>query len=194
MIDKIAIKLANRMKENDLISTSEEEYYEYALITLMERGITVSTILLLGLLCRQFLPTICFLVFFLSLRKRTGGFHAEKFWQCYLGTAITFVAMVGVAERLSGETSIMLGLLGCSVILIEVIGTINHPNMDMNVIELQEAKKSARIMALLEVAIIVMLVSFGFNGLCVTYMTIAVVLCAILLCFAKIIKQEVKVK
>ncbi|MDE6641733.1 MAG: accessory gene regulator B family protein [Acetatifactor sp.] len=194
MIDKIAIKLANRMKENDLISASEGEYYEYALITLMERGITVSTILLLGLLCRQFLPTICFLVFFLSLRKRTGGFHAEKFWQCYLGTAITFVAVVGVAERLSGETSIMLGLLGCSVILIEVIGTINHPNMDMNVIELQEAKKSARIMALLEVAIIVMLVSFGFNGLCVTYMTIAVVLCAILLCFAKIIKQEVKVK
>lgn len=191
MVDKVAIKLVNRMKEDNLISLSDGEYYEYALITLIERGITVGTILLLGLLCRQFVPTICFLVFFLSLRKRTGGFHADKFWKCYLGTAIMFAAVVGIAEILYGKPMIMFGLLLCSIILIEVIGTVNHPNMDMNVFELQEAKKSARTMALLELAIIVMLVSLGLNGLYVSYMSIAVILCAILLCFAKIIKQEV---
>lgn len=194
MVDKMAIKLVDRMKENNLISISDGEYYEYALITMMERGITVGTILLLGLLCRQVIPTICFLVFFLSLRKRTGGFHADKFWQCYLGTVITFVAVVGIAEILSAKPAILLGMLFFSVIVIEVIGTINHPNMDMNVAELQEAKKSARIMVLLELVIIIMLESLGLDGLYVTYMSIAVILCAILLCFAKIIKQEVKVK
>lgn len=194
MVEKVAIKLVNRMKENSLISISDGEYYEYALISLMERGITVGTILLLGLFYRQIISTVYFLVFFLSLRKRTGGFHADKFWQCYFGTTITFVAVVGMAEILSSKRAVMLGLLLCSVVLIEIIGTVNHPNMDMNKAELQEAKRLARKLAILELTIIIILISLGLGGLYVSYMSMAIILCAILLCFVKIIKQQVKVK
>lgn len=191
MVEKIAIRIVGRLKEESLISSSDEEYYEYAVITMIERYITIMTMLLLGMAYRQFIPTVCFLCFFLSLRKRTGGYHADKFWKCYLGTAITYIAVVEITKILSEKPIIMYGLLFCSVVLIEIIGTVNHPNMDMNVYELQEAKKAARLVVLLEIMVIISFVFLGFEGVYVSYMSVAIILCAALLCFAKIIKQEV---
>lgn len=192
MVDKIVIKMVNLLQEDDLICPSDSKYYKYALITMIEGGITVSTILLLGLLCRQIIPTVCFLVFFLSLRKRTGGFHADKFWQCYLGTIATYIAIVAIADILSDKPAVMYALLFCSILVIEIIATVNHPNMDMDVFELREAKRAARTIALLELMVIFMLIWLGFSGLYVSYMSLAIILCAALLCLAKIIKQEVK--
>lgn len=192
MVDKIVIKMVNLLQDDDLICPSDREYYKYALITMIEGGITVSTILLLGFMCRQILPTVCFLVFFLSLRKRTGGFHADKFWQCYLGTIATYIVIVVIADILSDKPAVMYALLFCSVLGIEIIGTVNHPNMDMDAFELSEAKKAARTITLLEFMVIVMLIWLGFSGLYVSYMSLAIILCAALLCLAKIIKQEVK--
>ena len=72
MIEKMALQIVNQMETEKIISKSSCEYYEYAIISMVESAITVGTMLLLGLLFRQFLPTICFTIFFLSLRKRTG--------------------------------------------------------------------------------------------------------------------------
>lgn len=192
MVDKMVTKLVDSLQEDDLIIPSDREYYKYALLTMIEGGITVTTILFLGLVCRQIIPTVCFLFFFLSLRKRTGGFHADKFWQCYLGTIATYIAIVAIAGILSANPVVMYVLLFCSVLWIEIIGTVNHPNMNMDVYEFCEAKRAARTIVLLELMVILMLIWLGFSGLYVSYMSLAIILCAILLCLAKILKQEVK--
>lgn len=150
--------------------------------------------LVLGLICKQFVPTICFLVFFFSLRKRTGGYYAKKFWQCYLTTVLTYFMVLRVAAPLSRNPMAMYMLLGCSIILIELIGTVNHPNVDMDIYELRESKRAARTLVLLEGGMILILIIMGFDILYVSYMSIAIILCAMLMCLAKIIKQEVKVK
>lgn len=81
-------------------------------------------------------------------------------------------------------------LLGMIAILI--IGTVNHPNMNMNLEELTESKKAARVTVLLEGSIILGCVLLNADTMFVSYMAIAVILCAVLLCIAKILKQEVK--
>lgn len=194
MVEKMAAKLVQQMEEEGLISKSASEHYEYALITLAERFITVGTIVLIGLICKRIVPTVYFLFFFLSLRKRTGGYHADKFWQCYLGTIITYIALAEVTVILSEYPMVMYVLLFLSVVLIEIIGTVNHPNMDMDADELREAKKAARLLTLLEIMIILVFLTLDINRIFVSYMSTAIILCATLLCLAKIIKQEVKVK
>lgn len=194
MIEKMALKVVNQMEMQKIISKSNCEYYEYALIGMAERTITIGTMLLLGLLFRQFLHTICFIVFFLSLRKRTGGFHADKFWQCYLGTIIFNIAIMQIVPILCRKPHVMYGLLLLSTLLICIMGTINHPNMDMNKSELDESKKAARLLLLMEVMILAVLVYLEADILYIGYMSIAVILCAFLMCLARIIKQEVKVK
>lgn len=194
MIEKIALKIVNQMEMEKIISKSSCEYYEYALIGMVEHVITIGTMLLLGLVFRQFLPTICFMVFFFSLRKRTGGFHADKFWQCYLGTVITYIAVIQAMPMLCGTPTVMYGMLIFAIILIYIMGTINHPNMDMEKSELQESKKAARLVVLMEVIIIAVLVYLKTDILYIGYMSVAIILCAFLMSLAKIIKQEVRVK
>ena len=193
MIEKMALKIVNQMEKQKIISKSNCEYYEYALIAMVENAITVGTMLLLGMLFGKILQTICFLLFFLSLRKRTGGFHADKFWQCYLGTVITFIVVIQATPRLCGTPAVMYGMLFLAIILIYIMGTINHPNMDMDKSELQESKKAARLVVLMEVMIIAVLVYLKADILYIGYMSVAVILCAILMCLARIIKQEVRV-
>ena len=74
------------------------------------------------------------------------------------------------------------------------MGTINHPNMDMSKSELRESKKAARLLILIEVMIIAVLVYLKADLLYIGYMSVAIILCAFLMCLAKIIKQEVRVK
>lgn len=194
MVEKLVLRLVNRMEAENIIRKSERENYEYALTMITERIVTVGTILLIGLVSKFLIPTICFLVVFLSLRKRTGGYHADKFWQCYLATIITYVAVIHIAVVLSTNKTVLYSILVLAVLVIGAIGTVNHPNMDMNKEELYAAKSAARLLVLLETMVIAIWSVFNVNELCVSYMSIAIILCALLMCIAKIIKQEVKVE
>jgi len=94
MVSRIASKLVRQLEDQQLISKEASDHYEYAIITLAEGILTIGTIVLIALICRHIIPTICFLLFFLSLRKRTGGYHADTFWKCYLGTVLTYVVLL----------------------------------------------------------------------------------------------------
>ena len=194
MIEKLALRIVNQMEERKIISKSNCEYYEYALVGMVEQAITVGTMLHLGLLFRQFLHTVCFMVFFLSLRKRTGGFHANKFWQCYLGTVIFYIAIMQIVPIFCRKPTIMYGLLFLAMLLICIMGTINHPNMDMSKSELRESKKAARLQILMEVMIIAALIYLKADFMYIGYMSAAIILCAFLMCLARIIKQEVRIQ
>ena len=61
----------------------------------------------------------------------------------------------------------------------------NHPNMHMNSEEFTESKKLARIIVLLEFATILGCVLLGADMIYVSYMAIAVILCAALLYISK---------
>ena len=192
MIERMALKVVNRMELEKIISKSNCEYYEYALIAMIENIITTGTMLVLGVFFEKLLYTICFWLFFISLRKRTGGFHADKFWQCYLSTVITYIAVTQALPMLCKIPIILYGVLLLAAVLICVMGTINHPNMDMDEIELQESKKAARLIVLMEVMVIAVLICLKADILCIGYMSTAIILCAFLMCLAKIIKQEVR--
>lgn len=194
MVEKIILTLVDQMEVERIIRKADREYYEYALITMTERIITVGSILLIGLVTKLLLQTICFLIVFLSLRKRTGGYHANKFWQCYLATIITYMAVIPLAVVLSTNKSVLYAALTLAVLGILVMGTVNHPNMGMNHEELKATKTAARLLILLEIMFIVIWSVMGVNELCVSYMSIAIILCALLMCIAKLIKQEVKIE
>ncbi len=194
MVEEMVLKLVNQMEMKKMIEKSDRDYYEYVLIMMIERIIAIGSLLIISVIFKQFLPTVAFLTFFLSLRKRTGGYHADKFWQCYLLTIITYIGVVRVAPALSENPHMMYILLFFAVLVIEVFGTVNHPNINLDKNELRETKKAARLLVLIEIGIIAVLIMLKINQLYVSYMSIAIIVCSFFMCLAKIIKQEVKVK
>ena len=192
MIEKIAIDLVDQMTETKLIHKDMAERYIYVAICWMEKFITIGTIILISIAVEKFLPTLFFLLFFLGLRKRTGGYHLDKFYQCYMASVLSYLVILGISTSLVGYPQLILGMLLFAMSVIGIIGTVNHPNMHMDSAQLAESKKEARIILLLEGSIIYCCVLLGADLIFISYMAIAVILCAALLCIAKILKQEVK--
>lgn len=194
MVEEVVLNLVNQMEAKKMIEESSREYYEYALVIMAERIIAVGTMLIIGMIYKQVLQTVAFLIFFLSLRKRTGGYHADKFWQCFLLTIMSYIGGIQMASVLSENPHIMYALLFLAVLVVEVVGTVNHPNIDLDENELRETKKIARLLVLIETGVIIVLAVLKMNQLYVSYMSIAIILCSSLMCLAKIIKQEVNVR
>lgn len=192
MVEKMAADIVSQMAEQRLIKDEKQEYYVYALITIVEKFLTVGTIVACSILMDTIVPTTLFLIFFFSLRKRTGGYHADAFWQCYLLTVMTYFGVVYVHTILIRHPQFMYGMLILSVCAIGLIGTVNHPNMHMNRHELTESKKAARITVLMESCVIYFAALMNINIVLISYMSIAVILCAGMLIAARILKQEVR--
>ena len=192
MIEKMADDLIGQMTEARLIDKDMEERYIYVFICWIEKFITVGSIIVISLAFHKLFPTIFFLVFFLELRKRTGGYHLDKYYKCYLATVVSYLVIVIISARLSEHPQWLFAILVIAITGIGLIGTVNHPNMHMTSEELMESKKSARTIVLLEGCIILGCVLLDADMVYISYMAIAVILCAALLCIAKIFKQEVR--
>lgn len=192
MIEKLTNELVSQMTEAKLIDEELEEYYVYVLISWIEKFITVGTIILISVAVHKLLPTMFFLFFFFALRKRTGGYHLSKFYQCYLATVVSYISILGMSSVLANYPILLFAMLLWAIGIIEIIGTVNHPNMHMDSEELTELKASARIITLLEGIAICCFTILEADMVFISYMAIAVILCAALLCIAKITKQEVK--
>lgn len=191
MVEMIANAIVEQMEEEKFLYPEMKEHYVYALITMIEKWITIISIFCIGVALGQVIPMMLFLTFFLTLRKRTGGFHANSFGKCYLGTLAICILIIFVCPILVNCMSIVYVLVSCSIILISLIGTVNHPNMAMDNLELQESKKAARYLLGLECMILAAAIILDIYKIYICHMAMGIILCAFLLCLAKILKQEV---
>ena len=60
----------------------------------LEEILTIATVFFVIICMRQFVNGLTFLVSFLTLRKRTGGFHMKTFKACYVATIGTFIGVL----------------------------------------------------------------------------------------------------
>ena len=191
MIENIATRMVRKMQKEKLLDSQMEEHNVYAMITLLEKWLTLITIIILALVLGILVPTVLFLLFFFSLRKRTGGYHASKFWICYIESNILYLGVAFLCQVLAENEKVMYGLLALAASIIGYIGTVNHPNMDMNEKEVQESKFMARCILLIELMLILALTYLKADKTVLSFMSAAIILCAVLLCFAKAIHQEI---
>lgn len=130
MIEKMADDLIRYMTEEKMIKENLKEDYTYALISILEKFITIGSILIISIVIRKSIPSILFLLFFLSLRERTGGFHFRTYAKCYLATVVAYIIIVSISPILSENLYLLLVIFIFAICCIGFIGTVNHPNMN----------------------------------------------------------------
>lgn len=64
MIEKMADDLIRYMTEEKMIKENLKEDYTYALISILEKFITIGSILIISIVIRKSIPSILFLLFF----------------------------------------------------------------------------------------------------------------------------------
>lgn len=192
MLERIVRKLVDLLLKNGLISKEEREEFFYVLLGDAESLLIMISILLIGIIAGQVMPTVSFLICFFALRRRTGGYHLSSFYRCYIGTVCLYVLITVISDYVSGYEEILIGFAVIAGIVILCIGSINHPNMDLEQDELHNLKTMARVIVALELLAILFLEWLGNAEMIIVYSSMAIILCATLLIVAKLAGQEVK--
>lgn len=195
VMKKVAIFLTEQLLEKDMIEKNQLEIYQYGLERLLRKLLNYTIMLLLAVSINMVFPSLLFLSFLLLLRGRTGGYHASTELRCFAGSVgIYLFAMKGMLPLLVWRREAMWLFFLAAIIIIYVLAPVNHPNLDFSTIEMIEYKKRARRVLGAEVLGIVVFTALGVAPDNIVSAVLGMVVCAFLLCIAKITKQEVKVE
>lgn len=157
MVKNIVNAIVEQMEKENLLNIEMKEYFTYSIAMIIEKWITIISVLFVGEIFKQVVQMMLFLFFFLLLRKRTGGYHASSFLHCYIETIIISIVVIHMCLISVRYMMVIYLLVICSVLVISFIGTVNHPNLAMDYIELHESKKAARCILAMESIIISLL-------------------------------------
>ncbi len=194
MIKKLSVKIVEYLIKSGAGNKDSKEEYVYGIELMIEKFITYTVLLFLAIYFKLLISSTLFVVFFVLLRGYTGGYHANTYIGCLLGTISIYVACTQIIApiMLHKETPIFMGLI-IVVILILKLSPINHPNLAMDSNEIMTSKKRVHMVLAIETIYIFTGSILGVNFVYIVYPFLGMVMCTILLIIAKIIKQEVKV-
>ena len=86
------------------------------------------TIICIGIFFHILWQTVGYLAFLYILRRRTGGYHLSRFISCYSCSIALFVMIYYLLHNVAALIQVgIFGVFVVSGIVIEIIGTVNHP-------------------------------------------------------------------
>lgn len=194
MIYKLAYRLAIlSMKYNDTDNLANKETYIYGYEILIGKMITYTIIFIVGVAFNILAEVMIFIVFLVSLRGQTGGFHLRTYSGCIVCSVMTCLISSLIANRLQPKLALtVLPLLFIlSSVYIIVYSPINHPNLNLTLQEAVKCKKAAKRYLLIELIIMILLLLMNAKPSIIISACLAIILVAISMILAKIKKQEV---
>lgn len=194
MINKLAVRFVEYLITNGAGHEENREAYVYGIEIMVEKIITYTALISIATYLNILIPSSLFVMFFILLRGYTGGYHANTYIGCLVGTITMYLTCTLIVAPLMihGEMSLFLGL-AVTVVLILLLSPVNHPNLDMDSSELMICKKRARIVLSFETVFILVGSFCGIDKVYIVFPFLGMVMCAFLVVIAKILKQEVKV-
>lgn len=191
MLDQIIKNCLDQMQEKNLIMEDNREYYQYAMELLVEESLTVGTILVVIICMQEFVNGVIFLISFLALRRRTGGFHMKTFKACYVATIGTFIGVLLVKNIMYTYSKLLLVFTCIAASYLLIVGTMNHPNIDMDKIELLASKKCARMVCIIELLMIIVGMQIrNFEEISII-ISLAIILCSVSMKLAQLVRQKI---
>ena len=192
-MENFADKFVEKMFISGEIGEEEKDRCRYIIVVKIEQILTLFVLLFGACFFRKVIPTVLFLIFFWQIRKRSGGYHMKNFERCFAGTVCIYIIWVKfLAPLLMIHSEIGYGLFAVSVLILEGIGSVNHPNMDWTKEEYAAGKQMTREIVLFEAAVIGATALLGADRECVMYMMFGVILSAALLLLAKVTGQDAR--
>lgn len=194
MINKLAVRFVEYLITSGAGNEENREAYVYGIEIMVEKIITYTALISIATYLNILIPSSLFVMFFVLLRGYTGGYHANTYIGCLVGTITMYLTctLIVAPVMIYGEMPLIFGL-AITVVLILLLSPINHPNLDMDSSELIICKKRARIVLFLETVFILVGSIYGIDKEYIVFPFLGMVMCAFLVVIAKILKQEVKV-
>ncbi|MFG6344830.1 MAG: accessory gene regulator B family protein [Lachnospiraceae bacterium] len=121
-------KLTNYILVKGVIEENDFEIYQYGFQRFLELSINIICSIIIAVLLDMELECIAFFFFFIPLRSYSGGFHMEHYLSCLFLSCLSLTGILCIVKYFS-----LVPLFSCimyfiSLILIKIIGSVDHPN------------------------------------------------------------------
>ncbi len=143
----LARNVTQLLVEQEIIESSDFEIYHYGIQLILSDVWIFSGIIGMGILVGKMLIGILFIIAFVGLRHYTGGYHANRYYKCFLlscGSFIITLLMIGIQERWHLNYSLVVCSVLCTFYLCK-IGSINSKKNPKTEEEMLHRKKATRI-------------------------------------------------
>ncbi len=192
MLQNISKKVTQYFIIKNIVTEKQREICEYILHTWLIKSVFMIIAFSIAIINNSVIETSLFLFVTLSLRRRTGGYHANSEIACFIISTVTTIISVEYLaffiSEMQFEYIFLIYLI--SVFVLFRFAPINHPNMNMSKKEMSAHKmkmKSQIIIISLVIIIMIILNKDIMAGLLMS----GVMLVAGSVIISKIIKQEV---
>lgn len=189
-MNRIVTKLIEASILCGVIKEEDKALYNIAITSLFFSIFTWSSLILLGIVFHEVYGSLIFLVFHIPLRIYAGGYHQNTRTKCYLQSLIIFgLLMVGALSvikiRIVNRWTVLMVL---SLLVIWIFAPVESLNKPLNPEERKHHKRTARIIFLIEFAVLVIF-KVKQSNTSLYYSTMSIVLVAIQLIFG-IVEQK----
>jgi accessory gene regulator B len=133
------------MIANDVIGDDERAIYSYHIQVMLESVVGHAILLLIAAMSGHFVEILLFLLSFGILRGSTSGYHCKTSVGCFVLSSLACAFVVLLKDLALRYILYCQGGLIISMIIIFLVGAINHPNMGWSDEELKAARRSSRI-------------------------------------------------
>ncbi len=142
MNHKLSVFMCQKLLKYKAIDEELSEIYIYGFELIFSFLISTTAILTIGIVLNQVIPTLIFLVFFILIRRYTGGYHANTYLKCQIYTISSYIFVISASLFLPVFDLFFLILMLAGIITIIAIGPIENPHKQLTEQEKRKHKKT----------------------------------------------------
>ena len=79
MIEKKAEYISEKLVEKNLVKNKDKDVYQYGIEVLISTAINIMLLLVIGIITKTVLLSICHFLILATIRTLTGGYHASTY-------------------------------------------------------------------------------------------------------------------
>lgn len=154
MIEKLADYIVTRQRAAGFIDDENISVYQYGYTLMFEVIINIFISLAVGILLDKLLTVVFCLLMFIPLRSFSGGYHANKMWQCTILSNVSIGIIVCISKIYILENMILLIALEIMVVPFIVLMTpVQSENRVLCKAEIMHYKKMVKLILTVEIMI-----------------------------------------
>lgn len=159
MIEKKAEYFTEKLVSKALIKNEDKEVYQYGIEVLISTAINIILLLVIGIITKTVLLSICHFLILATIRTLTGGYHASTYLKCEIVGCVTYITIVLCLEKVTQIFCVSNWLIVCS--LMGIITLINFVVTNKRAVIDKELKRLKKKVILREMIWIVIVVLIG---------------------------------
>lgn len=193
MIHRVSVRMTLYMIRKGVGDENRYAWYVYGLEIILGKILNYSLFLLFGLCTGKLAHTLVFLLFFVLLRRFTGGYHLNKDWLCTLCSLAMLAVSLPASRYLAGAPFLSACFfVGGSAAVVFLLAPVNHPNLSLTDKELAHNRHWARLLFCIEGLAVLLCKGFGFFPEMTAMACMALAFVSITIVLSKVTKQEVQ--